>query len=93
MHTNAIMWIVCFKELRALTNTKQLSLSGLNVNPMELNDIYEHVWNLGIVLQTEACLSILQAEFRPWPKVATPLTLPMTTVQVVTPFPVYRCVW
>jgi hypothetical protein len=89
------MWIVCFKELRALTNTKQLSLSGLNVNPMELSDIYEHVWNLGVVLQTEECLSILQADFRPWPKVAThpSPTLPITPVQVVTPFPVYRCAW
>jgi hypothetical protein len=41
------LWMVCFQELKALTNTKQLSVSGLNVNPMELNDIYEHVWNLG----------------------------------------------
>ena len=71
------MWIVCFKELRALTNTKQLSLSGLNVNPMELNDVYEHVWNLGVVLQTEACLSILQRDFRPWPKVQIYLILPL----------------
>ena len=36
---------------------------------MELNDIYEHVWNLGILLQTEDCLSILEPEYRGWPKV------------------------
>jgi hypothetical protein len=63
------MWKVCFQELRALTNTKQLSLAGLNVNPMELNDIYEHVWNLGVLLQTNESLSILEPEFRAWPKV------------------------
>ncbi len=66
----AIMWKVCFQELRPLTNTKQLSLAGLNVNPMELNDIYEHVWNLGVLLQTNECLSILEQGFRAWPKVS-----------------------
>lgn len=76
VHTCAIMWKVCFKELRALTNTKQLSISGLNVNPMELNDIYEHVWNLGVLLQRNECLSILDQDFRPWPKVTTTLPLP-----------------
>jgi hypothetical protein len=62
------MWKVCFQELRALTNTEQLSVCGLHVNPMELNDIYEHVWNLGILLQTEETLSILEPEYRAWPK-------------------------
>ena len=65
------MWKVCFKELRALTNTQQLSISGLNVNPMELNDIYEHVWNVGLLLQTNQCMSILDQDFRPWPKVSS----------------------
>jgi hypothetical protein len=74
VHTCAIMWKVCFQELRALTNTKQLSYDGLNVNPMELNDIYEHVWNLGVLLKTDECLSILLEEFRPWPKVCLPHT-------------------
>ena len=36
---------------------------------MELSDIYEHVWNLGVLLQTETCLTVLQPEYRPWPKV------------------------
>ena len=74
VHTCAIMWKVCFQELRALTNTKQLSYDGLNVNPMELNDIYEHVWNIGVLLKTDECLSILLEEFRPWPKVCLPHT-------------------
>lgn len=63
------MWKVCFQELRALTNTKQLSYEGLNVNSMELNDIYEHVWNLGVLLKTDERLSIVQEQYRPWPKV------------------------
>ncbi len=62
VHANAMMWKVCFKELRALTNTKQLSLSGLNVNPMELNNVYEHVWNVGVLLESDLCLSILEPE-------------------------------
>jgi hypothetical protein len=73
MHTCAIMWKVCFQELRSLTNTKQLSEVGMNINPMELNDVYEHVWNLGVLLQTNDCRTILQMTYRPWPKV--PLTI------------------
>jgi hypothetical protein len=36
---------------------------------MELNALYEYLWNLGVLLKTEGCLSILQLEYRPWPKV------------------------
>ncbi len=82
------MWKVCFKELRALTITKQLSFTGLNVNPMELNDLYEHVWNLGILLQTEKCLSILEPDFRPWPKVPNHPILIVTTLLLLEPMPV-----
>ena len=85
IHTCAIMWKVCFQELRALTNTKQLSLAGLNVNPMELNDIYEHVWNLGVLLQTNQCLSILQPGFRAWPKVSLTCTLLLCKCNTLTP--------
>jgi hypothetical protein len=80
VHTCDIMLKVCFKELRALTNTKQLSISGLNVNPMELNDIYEHVWNLGVLIQRNECLSILDQAFRPWPKVTPTLPLPFVRI-------------
>jgi len=69
IHTNAIMWKVCFHELRALTNTKQMSAFGLGVNPMELGDIYDHLWNMGLLLQWDQCLDILQSDYRAWPKV------------------------
>jgi hypothetical protein len=68
------MWKVCFQELRSLTNTKQLSENGMNINPMEINDVYEHVWNLGVLLQTNDCLTILEIRYRPWPKVPLPQT-------------------
>jgi hypothetical protein len=63
------MWKICFQELRALTNTKQMNELGMGVNPMELSDIYDHVWNLGLLLQSDRCLEVLQSEYRPWPKV------------------------
>jgi hypothetical protein len=43
--------------------------SGMGVNPMELGDIYDHVWNLGLLLQSDRCLEVLKPEYRPWPKV------------------------
>jgi hypothetical protein len=58
------MWRVVYRELRALTNDKTLSL-----NPMDLNDLYEEVWNVGSLLQTNESLSILDEGFRPWPRV------------------------
>jgi hypothetical protein len=88
VHANAMMWKVCFKELRALTNTKQLSLSGLNVNPMELNDVYEHVWNVGVLLESDLCLSILEPDYRPWPKVTAYPTLTITIANVIRPLPI-----
>lgn len=65
VHVNAIMWRVVYRELRALTNDGAMAL-----NPMELNDIYEELWNVGTLLQNEAeVLSIMEDDFRPWPKV------------------------
>jgi hypothetical protein len=69
VHVCAIMWKVAFQELRALTNTKKLNEQGFNVNPMELNDIYESLWNVGLLLKSEACLTVIQPEYRPWPVV------------------------
>jgi hypothetical protein len=69
IHTNAIMWKICFQELRALTDTKQMNEVGMGVNPMELGDIYDHVWNLGLLLQSDRCLEVLKSGYRPWPKV------------------------
>ena len=69
VHVNALMWKVAFAELRALTNRNAITESGFGLNPMELNALYEYLWNLGVLLKTEGCLSILQLEYRPWPKV------------------------
>jgi hypothetical protein len=36
---------------------------------MDLNDLYEELWAVGSLLQTEESLSILDEGFRPWPRV------------------------
>jgi hypothetical protein len=36
---------------------------------MEINDVYEEVWNVGVLLQSEEALTILELDFRPWPKI------------------------
>ncbi len=65
VHVNAVMWRVVYRELRALTNDGVMAL-----NPMELNEIYEELWNVGTLLQNATVvLSIMEDEFRPWPKV------------------------
>ena len=57
------MWRQVFRELRALTNDKTMK-----VNPLQLNDLYDHLWNLGELLTTDSCLELLDDDFRPWPK-------------------------
>ena len=69
VHANALLWKVVFHELRALTNTTKLSDAGLNVNPMEINDLMDHLWIVGVLLQTHDALDVLRPDFRPWPKV------------------------
>ena len=64
IHVNATMWRVVYRELRALTND-----STLNLNPMEINELYDHVWNVGVLLQSDDALSILELDYRPWPSV------------------------
>ena len=36
---------------------------------MKLNNVYEDLWNVGTLLQTDEALSVLQADYQPWPKV------------------------
>ena len=43
--------------------------STMNLNPMEINDIYEAVWNVGVVLQSDEALSMFDLDYRPWAKV------------------------
>ena len=63
VHTCAILWKSVFQELRGLTNTNAI------LNPMELKDLYDHLWNVGVLLQGETCLTILEIELRPRPRV------------------------
>jgi hypothetical protein len=58
------MWRVIFKELRGLTNSK-----GLELGPLELNVIYEQLYDVGIVLQSENCMVVFDPKFRPWPHI------------------------
>jgi hypothetical protein len=46
----------------------------LALNPMELNDLYEEVWNVGSLLQTEDSLTVMEDAFRPWPRVRAEAT-------------------
>jgi hypothetical protein len=64
IHVNALMWRLVYRELRALTND-----STLNLNPLELNDLYDYLWDVGILLRSEEALDILQDAWRPWPGV------------------------
>jgi hypothetical protein len=64
VHINAIMWRVVFKELRGLTNSK-----GIEINPIELNSLYEDLYDLGIMLQTDKCMRVFENGFRPWPHI------------------------
>ncbi len=43
------MWRQVFRELRALTNDKSMAL-----NALELNDLYEELWNVGTLLQGDS---------------------------------------
>ena len=45
IHTNFIMWFVCFGELHALTNSKAIELS-----PLELARIYGRLWEIGSII-------------------------------------------
>jgi hypothetical protein len=52
-----------FRELRALTNDKKMAL-----NPLELNNLYEDLWAVGDLLLSDACLDLLEDDYRPWAK-------------------------
>jgi hypothetical protein len=56
------MWETTFRELRALTNSKDFDLS-----PMELNNVYGHLEEFGSKLEGDDLLSVLDE--RPWPVV------------------------
>ena len=64
LHVNALMWRLVYRELRALTNDRTMGL-----NPLEINDLYDHLWNVGVLLKGEDPLDILEDGWRPWPRV------------------------
>ena len=61
IHGGAVMWGVCWEELRALTNSKSVEL-----DPLQLNVIYDELWKVGTLLQSEAAFDIFLADYRPW---------------------------
>ncbi len=63
-HVCALLWRVIFKELRGLTNSK-----GLEIDPITLNRIYEDLYDVGCLLQTNQALVLLESNFRPWPHI------------------------
>ncbi len=42
--------------------------TGFGLNPMELNDLYEYLWNMGVKMQSENAMGFFEAAYRPWPK-------------------------
>ena len=43
--------------------------TGLEISPIELNELYEHLYDVGKMLQTPECMSVFDAGFRPWPRI------------------------
>jgi hypothetical protein len=69
VHVCAVLWKIAFEELRGLTNKKTIQDAGVGLNPLELNDLYDHLWNLGTLLQSDDRLTVLETTYRPWPRV------------------------
>ena len=63
-HVCALLWRVIFKELRGLTNS-----TGLEINPLTLNRVYEDLYDVGLLLQTDKALLLLEPNYRPWPHI------------------------
>jgi hypothetical protein len=79
VHVNALMRKIAFAELRALTNRKAVQESGLDMNPMELNELYDCLWesydclwNMSVLMQSEKAMDIFKPgkespSHSPWP--------------------------
>ena len=65
IHTNSVLWVVCYQELRSLTNARAIEL-----NPYELCRVYGNLWVVGTLLKTPDAPTILQyrraAAALPW---------------------------
>jgi hypothetical protein len=55
IHVNAIMWRLVYRELLVVTNDRKL-----NINPLQLNDLYDNLWDVVEQLQQETSLDILE---------------------------------
>ncbi len=55
-HVCALLWRVIFMELRGLTNSK-----GLEIDPLTLNEVYENLYDVALLLQTEKALALLSS--------------------------------
>jgi hypothetical protein len=64
VHVLAILWRQIFKELRDVTNSK-----GLELHPIELNYLYEYLYDLGTLLQSKDCFDVFKDDFRAWPHI------------------------
>jgi hypothetical protein len=54
------MWGVCWEELLALANSTSVEL-----DPLQLNDIYDELLKAGMLLQSEAAFEIFTEGYRP----------------------------
>ncbi len=41
----------------------------LNLNPLEVNDLNDYLWDVGTLLTSTDALDILEDGWRPWPRV------------------------
>jgi hypothetical protein len=64
IHVNALLWRLVYRELRAVTNDQ-----ALNLNPLEVNDLYDYLWDVGTLLTSTDALDILEDGWSPWPRV------------------------
>ena len=55
IHVNALVWRLVYKELRAVTNDQTL-----NLNPLEVNDLNDYLWDVGTLLTSTDALDILE---------------------------------
>jgi hypothetical protein len=44
-------------------------LAGIELNPLELNSLYENLYDLGTMLQTNECMGVFEEGFRPLPHI------------------------
>ncbi len=55
IHVAAVLWRQVYKELRGLTNSK-----GIELNPLELNYLYECLYDFGTLLQSDKCFDVFE---------------------------------